>query len=748
MDLSSLNPAQKEAVECLEGPLLVLAGAGSGKTRVLTYRMANLLEHSVRPWNILALTFTNKAAKEMKERASLLIGDKATDMSVTTFHSLCFRILRTESKSIGREKNFAVYDDSDQMKLIGDILKELGVSEKSMPKRQFKEMISNAKNHSTDPEQYIIDTAQDSSDMNIKVYRKYQKRLSLVNAMDFDDLLLETLKLLKNDKTVLEKYRDKFKYVLVDEYQDTNLIQYEIVELICKEHKNICVVGDDDQSIYGWRGADIRNILEFERDFKGAKVVRLEQNYRSTSYILDAANAVINNNSTRKRKTLWTDKNGGQKIILYSAQNERDESAYVAKTILKEVEGERSYRDFAVLYRMNAQSRVIESTLMNYGIPHSVYGGMRFYERKEIKDILAYLRLCANPADDTALMRIINLPKRAIGDKTIDSIKDEAMKNDLPMFFAATDGIGVPSKATAKVKDFVEMITDFIALSKTMTPSALAEHIISTIEYEKHLYSEDKAGEAETRIENIRELIGNIKEIEADAGPDDDPLSLFLENVALIADIDAMKEETSTVSLMTLHSAKGLEFPVVFLVGMEDNIFPTSRAIFGDGIEEERRLCYVGITRAMEELYMTCAVSRMLFGEASYNRRSRFLNEVPAELFEDNSVVKPVAQPVQHAQQPATHHKHQSYMESKYASGLGFGRSDVSKLSGETVSKTADTGGFKQFQKVRHDKYGDGTITELSGSGSAMTITIDFGGIGIKKFAAAYAPIKILNSEN
>lgn len=451
MDLSVLNDRQLEAVEYLEGPLLVLAGAGSGKTKVLTYRIANLVEHGVKPWNILALTFTNKAANEMRERAGALIGGDADEAWVTTFHSCCVKILRIDCDKIGYERNFTIYDENDQLKLIADILKNLGISDKAAPKRQLKENISNSKNKSLAPLKYIEENYSDDG-ITLKVFHQYQKKLMAANAFDFDDLLIKTIELFEQCPEVLEKYQNKFKYVLVDEYQDTNMPQYRLIEMLCRNHGNICVVGDDDQSIYGWRGADIKNILSFENDFKGAKVVRLEQNYRSTRYILDAANAVISHNSGRKPKKLWTAKEDGDLIERYSADNERDEAAFIARKILQGVQQGASYGDFAILYRMNAQSRVIESTLVNYGIPHRVFGGVRFYQRKEIADIMAYLKAIANPGDDIAFSRIINVPRRGIGDKTIDEITEISQSTGQSLLMTVLSGEGLSKKSRAEAQ--------------------------------------------------------------------------------------------------------------------------------------------------------------------------------------------------------------------------------------------------------------------------------------------------------
>ena len=667
MDLSTLNKEQRQAVDTLDGPLLILAGAGSGKTRALTYRIANLVDHGVSPWNILALTFTNKAAREMRERTEALLGGSVKDMWVATFHSCCTRILRSDIDKLGRDRNFVIYDDDDQTSLIAAIMKRLGVNDKDITKRQIKEHISEAKNKSTEPEKFLMDNPYLDESV-LKVFREYQRSLKEYNALDFDDLLGKTLELFQSCPEVLQKYRSKFRYILVDEYQDTNVMQYHIVELLAREHGNICVVGDDDQSIYGWRGADIRNILDFEKDFPGAKVIRLEQNYRSTSNILDAANAVIENNQGRKSKKLWTDNGRGDRIETFTADSERDEAHFVCRKIMEGVRNGMNYGDFAVLYRMNAQSRIPETAMVNYGIPNKVYGGQRFYERKEIKDIMAYLRLIYNPFDDIALKRIINVPKRSIGDASIAEL--------------------------ARVAE-----------------------------------QEGKS--------NLRELIGNIKEIEKDLPEGEDALRAFLENVSLVSDIDSMNDGNGAVALMTLHSAKGLEFPVVFMIGMEENIFPTSRArndMSNHAMEEERRLCYVGMTRAKQKLYLINARQRNIFGNESYNRKSRFIEEIPAELIVSDN---PVKQP--DAREQAEHTRGQRKNFHRYAMdthALGDGTRDV-RPAATPVSKT-----FEKYQKVQHDKFGVGTVMEISGSGSSMLVSIDFGAAGVKRFAAAYAPIK------
>ena len=736
MDLSTLNKEQRQAVETLDGPLLILAGAGSGKTRALTYRIANLVDHGVSPWNILALTFTNKAAREMRERTEALLGGSVKDMWVATFHSCCTRILRSDIDKLGRDRNFVIYDDDDQTSLIAAIMKRLGVNDKDITKRQIKEHISEAKNKSTEPEKFLMDNPYLDESV-LKVFREYQRSLKEYNALDFDDLLGKTLELFQSCPEVLQKYRSKFRYILVDEYQDTNVMQYHIVELLAREHGNICVVGDDDQSIYGWRGADIRNILDFEKDFPGAKVIRLEQNYRSTSNILDAANAVIENNQGRKSKKLWTDNGRGDRIETFTADSERDEAHFVCRKIMEGVRSGMNYGDFAVLYRMNAQSRIPETTMVNYGIPNKVYGGQRFYERKEIKDIMAYLRLIYNPFDDIALKRIINVPKRSIGDASIAELARVAEQEGKSMLVAALTSENIDPRAMKKIKPFADTMGEFIALSRTMPLSEFTWGMISALEYETYLKAEDKRGEVESRMDNLRELIGNIKEIEKDLSEGEDALRAFLENVSLVSDIDSMNDGNGAVALMTLHSAKGLEFPVVFMIGMEENIFPTSRArndMSNHAMEEERRLCYVGMTRAKQKLYLINARQRNIFGNESYNRKSRFIEEIPAELtVSDNSVKQP------DAREQAEHTRGQRKNFHRYAMdthALGDGTRDV-RPAATPVSKT-----FEKYQKVQHDKFGVGTVMEISGSGSSMLVSIDFGAAGVKRFAAAYAPIK------
>ena len=672
----------------------------------------------------------------MRERTEALLGGSVKDMWVATFHSCCTRILRSDIDKLGRDRNFVIYDDDDQTSLIAAIMKRLGVNDKDITKRQIKEHISEAKNKSTEPERFLMDNPYLDESV-LKVFREYQRSLKEYNALDFDDLLGKTLELFQSCPEVLQKYRSKFRYILVDEYQDTNVMQYHIVELLAREHGNICVVGDDDQSIYGWRGADIRNILDFEKDFPGAKVIRLEQNYRSTSNILDAANAVIENNQGRKSKKLWTDNGRGDRIETFTADSERDEAHFVCRKIMEGVRNGMNYGDFVVLYRMNAQSRIPETTMVNYGIPNKVYGGQRFYERKEIKDIMAYLRLIYNPFDDIALKRIINVPKRSIGDASIAELARVAEQEGKSMLVAALTSENIDPRAMKKIKPFADTMGELIALSRTMPLSEFTWGMISALEYETYLKAEDKRGEVESRMDNLRELIGNIKEIEKDLSEGEDALRAFLENVSLVSDIDSMNDGNGAVALMTLHSAKGLEFPVVFMIGMEENIFPTSRArndMSNHAMEEERRLCYVGMTRAKQKLYLINARQRNIFGNESYNRKSRFIEEIPAELTVSDN---PVKQP--DAREQAEHTRGQRKNFHRYAMdthALGDGTRDVRPATAP-VSKT-----FEKHQRVQHDKFGVGTVMEISGSGSSMLVSIDFGAAGVKRFAAAYAPIK------
>ena len=781
LNLNLLNKEQREAVETVDGPLLVLAGAGSGKTRVLTYRIANLIEnHGVAPWSILALTFTNKAAKEMKERTDKLIGIEESDMWVTTFHSFCVRVLRIDIDRLGYDSRFVIYDEQDQNGIIKDIVSPQIFDEKRMSKGLVRSMISQAKNSGESPERFLLDSGTGMDDKLVEIYRAYQKKLKSSNALDFDDLLIKTVELFETCPDVLEKYRKKFRFVLVDEYQDTNAPQYRIIKLICGEHRNICVVGDDDQSIYGWRGADIRNILDFEKDFPGAKVIRLEQNYRSTKAILDCANSVITHNMGRKSKKLWTAKVGGSPVEFLNVQNERDEAYNIAKTIIDLRRREdRKFNDFAILYRTHAQSRVLESVLVSgFGIPISVIGGTRFYARREIKDLLSYLRLIANPSDDGALKRIINVPKRGIGEATVSAIESLSESMDQSMLITIlTPGI-LPEKISKKVSRFADLMRDLFAKRYELSLEMLTEYIIDAIGYAQYIV-EQGDDTLETRQENIEELLGAMREHQEQITPGSDALQSFLELTALNSDADNIDESDGTVKLMTLHSAKGLEFPVVFMPGMEDDIFPSRRSKENEtGIEEERRLCYVGVTRAKERLYLYAAEQRALYGQTQHNDPSIFLEEM-GFISEDT---------------PMKRNSFGSAGRDSYGRGNSFGRGSfygyersgisekprsdgvsidpdvtaaIRKLNGldrssdtsRTSPRQASPSGsghsaatkasaakrsYKTQQRIRHPQFGEGTIIDISDAGSTVILSIDFDSVGVKRIAAGYVNLEII----
>ena len=633
-----LNEKQKEAVLHTEGPLLILAGAGSGKTRVLTHRIAHLIENkNVKPWTILAITFTNKAAKEMKERIGGLISQEAVnEMWVSTFHSMCVRILRRYGERLGYSRFFTIYDTSDQKTLIKDTLKVLDINEKNFPVGTVMGAISSKKNKLETPQLAIINAGDDYREKMIaKIYEKYQSKLKENNAMDFDDLLVNTYLLFKQCPDVLDYYQSKFQYILVDEYQDTNGAQYKLVEMLAQGHKNLCVVGDDDQSIYGWRGADISNILGFEKDFTNAKVIKLEQNYRSTKNILDAANSVVAHNKGRKAKALWTESESGENISVIPNNNEYREAETIASTIINAIEnGEREYKDFAILYRTNAQSRVLEEKLITGAIPYRLLGGTRFYERKEIKDLVSYLKVICNQKDDIALKRIINVPKRGIGAASVNSIEEYAQRHQMDFLEAARlcKEMGILGNGPSqKVLSFTNLIDELQELAQENDVKLLLETIIEKTEFRNHIRITE--GEtAEDRLSNIDELVA--KTIHYMENTDNPDLGEFLEEVALVADIDNYDEESNSVVLMTLHSAKGLEFPVVFMPGVEEGLFPSYMSLTEgeDKLEEERRLCYVGITRAREKLFILYADQRTMFGRTQYSAPSRFIKELPREV--------------------------------------------------------------------------------------------------------------------
>lgn len=631
--LDKLNKEQKEAVLHIEGPLLIFAGAGSGKTRVLTYRIAYLIEEKgIYPSNILAITFTNKAANEMKERVISLL-KHPYDMWVSTFHSACVRILRIESEFLNDYKrNFIIFDAYDQEKLIKECLKELNYNEKNFPPREMLSEISKAKDKLENPKKYADRYGKDFRRKKIgDIYTLYQKKLKSNNAMDFDDILFNTVKLLEDNENILRRYQQKFKYIMVDEYQDTNNCQYKLVNLLAKAHGNLCVVGDDDQSIYEWRGADIRNILNFEKDFPNAKVIKLEQNYRSTQIILDAANSVIKNNSGRKSKKLWTDRIGGTPIVYYKAFNERDEATFIIEQINSLIDV-KSLKDFAVLYRTNAQSRIFEEICIANGIPYKIVGAHRFYDRKEIKDVIAYLRVLQDPEGDISLKRIINIPKRGLGKATLAALEGYAKENDDSLYGAllsVDDVDGVSKRAKNKIKEFTRLMAELMTIAEKESISVIIKEVIEKSGYLEELEGGDD--EDKGRAENIKELVSAA--IEFEEKNEDKSFTSFLENLALMSDIDGLDDTRDGITLMTLHSAKGLEYPVVFISGMEEGLFPSLRSIIEDNrLEEERRLMYVGITRAKQKLYLTSAFQRTLYGNTSYTMESRFIREIPQKL--------------------------------------------------------------------------------------------------------------------
>jgi len=728
ININSLNNEQKEAVLSTEGPLLILAGAGSGKTRVLTYRIAHLInDMGAYPGSILAITFTNKAAGEMKERVERLVGEVSRDMWISTFHSVCVRILRRDIDVIGYNKNFAIYDSSDQQTLIKHCLKELNVDDKMYPPKAVLEAISKAKNELIYPDQYMNDREFDYRGRKIaEIYSLYQKKLSQNNALDFDDIIMKTIELFTIDKSILDYYQHKFKYIHVDEYQDTNFAQYRLISLLAEKHRNLCVVGDDDQSIYGWRGADIRNILEFEKDYPDTKVIKLEQNYRSTKNILHAANGVIRCNRGRKPKQLWTENKSGDKIVIYEAANEHEEAQFIAKTILKDVDEGRSYNDFSVLYRTNAQSRVIEEMFMMYRIPYRVVGGLKFYDRKEIKDIIAYLRVIYNPYDDISLRRIINVPKRSIGDNTLEKIEQYAALRGISIMEAVREAQsinGLSSRAASSVMKFGQLMDNFINTYAELSVPSLIKDILDNTGYLKEL---EASGEIEdqTRIENLQEFISAAQEFHNNS--EDKSLGAFLESIALVADIDTLDEEEHAVIIMTLHSAKGLEFPVVFMAGMEQGIFPHLQSMENEEeLEEERRLCYVGMTRAKEKLYMTLAYQRTLFGRTQYNAASDFLKEIPIECIEG------MAERVQKKE-----------IRKSISDSIVNSMPILTPKENKVVTSRDSV---KVGQKVVHKKWGMGTIVAVDNKTDDIELTIAFDSQGIKKLSAKYAPIEYVN---
>ena len=739
MDLSKLNPQQREAVQHTEGPLLILAGAGSGKTRVLTHRIAYLIEEKgVPPYRILALTFTNKAAKEMRERVDRLVETDARAIWVATFHGFCARLLSIEINKLGYGKSFIIYDEQDQQSLIGHIIKDMNLNDKVFSKRMLNGIFSNAKNHSLSPLAFLQETGQPRQ--VIEAFKIYERRLKEANALDFDDLLLLTIRLFTECPDVLLKYQERFRYILVDEYQDTNLAQYHIVNLLAKVHKNLCVVGDDDQSIYAWRGADIRNILEFEKDFEGCHIIRLEQNYRSTERILDAANAVIRNNKGRKEKKLWTSEKGGETIDLHEANDERDEAYYICSRIATAVRRGSRYDDFAVLYRTHAQSRVIEMMLKSFLIPYRVYGGISFFSRAEVKDILAYLRLILNPADDEAFLRVVNLPPRGIGAQSIVTLTEYAHTRQIPLMSAVIDPGDLPKKTAAKFTPFLNLFQQLYERFDTLSLSAFTHSLLETIGYEAYLRN-DKKENYETRLETVEEFLGYIEEFENGYDEaDGNVLQAFLSNVALFSQADNVDETNGCVNLMTLHAAKGLEFESVFLCGLEEGLFPSSQSQYDDDkLEEERRLCYVGITRAKKKLYLSYAKLRTLYGHTEASLPSRFLEEMgdtirmpsqSANRSKPNTARTDVQfTPFFNTAIPKRQPEKQTHV-------------DVGTKAAPPKQPVSFTG--KVGDRVRHSAFGDGVVLAIDGSGTAMIVTIRFDNGNEKKLAAGFAPLTVL----
>ena len=740
MDIDSLNPAQREAVLKTEGPVLILAGAGSGKTRVLTTRIAHLMQDKgIHPSNILAITFTNKAATEMRERVEETIDSDVKDMWITTFHSCCVRILRKDINKIGYNRSFVIYDSPDQLTLVKDCLKELNLSDKVFEPKTVINYISDAKDKLLNPQEYKAMHRNDARMSKIAdVYTLYQDRLKRNSALDFDDLIIKTVELLKKEESVLAYYRNKFKYIMVDEYQDTSKAQYEFIKLLAQEHQNICVVGDDDQSIYGWRGADIRNILEFERDYTSVHVVKLEQNYRSTQVILDAANTVISNNIERKRKKLWSEQKEGEKIKIQVASDEMEEAEFVADTIGRMHRREnKDFKNFAVLYRANAQARAIEDALNRSQIPYNIYGGTKFYERKEIKDLVAYLRLLQNVQDDISLKRIINVPKRGIGLRTKEKIEDRASLKQESIFSVLLDidtNSDISTKAKASINGFVDLIGTLRVIKDAYSVSKLIEKVLDVTGYLDEL-EKDKSEESQDRIDNLKEFISIAIEFENNSEEKD--LETFLTNVALTS-TESEDEENDKVSLMTIHTSKGLEFPVVFLVGMEEGLFPISRAIRSMAesyIEEERRLCYVGITRAKKELYMTLTKKRTLYGKTNPSIQSRFMEELPNECIEKLNVEENEL-----SYSKANYNILDKYKQ-KYMNSIN--KANVATKVNATVKETkveSNLDDIKLGSKVHHPKFGVGTVVAVVGS----DLTIAFNNQGIKKINKEYTTLDVL----
>ncbi|MFR4907554.1 MAG: DNA helicase PcrA [Mediterraneibacter faecis] len=759
-----LNEPQREAVYHTDGPLLILAGAGSGKTRVLTHRIAYLIgERGVNPWNILAITFTNKAAEEMRQRVDNLVGFGAESVWVSTFHSACVRILRRFIDRLGYENHFTIYDTDDQKTLIKEVCRKVDVDTKVFKERSLLSAISSAKNEMILPDEFELNAGGDFAKMKIaKVYREYEAQMRANNALDFDDLLVKTVQLLQTQPDVLESYQERFRYIMVDEYQDTNTVQFQLVSLLAGKYKNLCVVGDDDQSIYKFRGANIRNILDFEHEFPDAKVIKLEQNYRSTGNILNAANSVIANNRGRKEKSLWTENGEGELIRLRQFDTAFDEADFIGEDIKNAVRQGGSYNDSAVLYRTNAQSRLLEEKFIAMNIPYKIVGGVNFYARREIKDLLAYLKTIDNGRDDVAVRRIINVPKRGIGLTTINRIQESATERGIGFYEAllAPELIAGVGRSATKLDSFAALIEYFKTLEEEMNITDLLQEVIEKTGYIESLENEDKE-EAKTRKENIDELISKAATYEESCQDKDEKATLsgFLEEVALVADIDSLDEDQEYVVLMTLHSAKGLEFPRVYLAGMEDGLFPGYMSInAGDReeLEEERRLCYVGITRAEQELTLTSARRRMVHGETQYNPMSRFVKEIPRELL-DTGNKKFTQETEMPAQQNTYARAREAFRAQAFAGALGgmtpAKNQGVGKpLTGSQALASLQKGsqlaaggngplGYEVGDRVRHVKFGEGTVTDIKEGGRDHEVTIEFDSVGTRKMFAKFAKL-------
>lgn len=758
--LEGLNDKQYEAVINTDGPCLVIAGAGSGKTKVLTHKIAYLMqEKDIKPWNILAITFTNKAANEMKERVEALVGDDAKDMWIGTFHSICVKILRRFIDRIGFDHSFVIFDTSDQRTLIKECLKDLKIDDKMFTDRIVQFEISNAKNDMKEPEEYEAMVKGDYRREKIaSVYNLYQRRLKENNAIDFDDIINYTIKIFKENDDVLDYYTNKFNYILVDEYQDTNKSQFTLIRLLAKAHGNITVVGDNDQGIYSFRGADISNILNFEKDFKGTKIIKLEQNYRCTQNILNAANSVIKNNEVKYKKKLWTENEEGALPTFHVSDDEYDEGRYIVEEInhLRREEYYK-YSDFAILYRMNSQSRAIEEILRREDIPYKIVGGLKFYERKEIKDIIAYLRLINNPSDNLALKRIINEPKRGIGKTSLDKIQAISEQTGIPMYqiIKEADQYGL-SRVYSNAQGFIEVIEDLISKKDEYTITELIKHTLKETGYTKALEDENSI-EAENRIENLEEFLTVAVQFEEEEADND--LSTFLEGITLSSDIDGMDDEEESVTLMTLHSAKGLEFPVVFLVGMEEGIFPGYKSI-GEPkeLEEERRLCYVGITRAKNNLYLTCSRQRTMFGSTSCNPVSRFVKEIPENMLEGANKIE---------SEPENKFKDSNYEWSYGKSGnngkvvsykvdipsskpepsfaFKSAESFLAKLNSKAQGNDTDLSKYKEGQRIYHKRFGEGNISKIEPEGDDLKLDIQFDKVGHKRLMAKFANLEIID---